>query len=249
MQYFVGTSGYSYKEWKGSFYPEKFSDKKMLGYYAERFSAVEINYTFRQIPSATTIKSWAAQVPETFQFVCKAPQAITHHKKLQGAEEQTTQFFEALRGLKKRQGPVLFQLPPNFKKDLSCLEQFLKTIKGMRVACEFRHQSWFEEDVFDCLRAHKCSLCVSDGEGFPETDLINTANWGYVRLRREEYTEDDLKKWLKKFQAHDWNEMYVFFKHEDAGTGPKLAARFHKLLKIKTKPFGAEAEGGSLFND
>ena len=240
MNFFVGTSGYSYKEWKGSFYPEKFSDKKMLGYYAERFSTVEINYTFRQIPSETTIESWAGQVPEDFQFVCKAPQAITHHRKLQGAEEQTAQFIEALSGLKKRQGPVLFQLPPNFKKDLQRLESFLKSIKRKRAAFEFRHQSWFEEDVFNCLRAHKCGLCISDGDEYPVSDLIRTTDWGYVRLRREDYSDQELKTWIKKFKTQDWNDMYVFFRHEDVGTGPRLAARLLKLLGIKTKPFDEE---------
>ncbi len=249
MKFFVGTSGYSYKEWKGPFYPAKFSDNKMLGYYADHFATVEINYSFRQIPTPKTIDSWAQQTPDSFRFVCKAPQAITHHKRLQAAEEMTQEFFAALAGLGKRQGPALFQLPPNFKKDLPRLNDFLGLVDGKLTAFEFRHESWFDEEVFACLREHSCALCVSDGEGFPDTELVSTSTWGYVRLRREEYSDSSLQSWLKKFQSLDCEEMYVFFKHEDAGAGPKLAARLLKLLGVETKPFGGQNDGLPLFSD
>jgi uncharacterized protein YecE (DUF72 family) len=249
MRYFIGTSGYSYKEWKGSFYPEKFSDKKMLSFYAERFSSVEINCTFRQIPSPSTIANWAAQVPINFRFVCKAPQSITHHKKLQNAEEETKRFFEALSGLEMRQGPVLFQLPPTFKKDLPRLENFLVSFKGKQAAMEFRHQSWFDDEVFDCLRQYACGLCVSDGDEYPVTELVKTTHWGYVRLRREDYTDAELRKWIKKFESPGWKEMYVFFRHEDIGTGPKLAVRLMKLLGIKGKTLGEDGESQKLLQE
>lgn len=234
MQYFIGTSGYSYKEWKGSFYPEKFSDKKMLPYYAERFPAVEVNYTFRTIPTPTTIAKWIAETPDSFQFVCKALQSITHYKRLQGAEEELTRFWEALAPLGERLGPVLFQLPPNFRKDLSRLDGFLQHTTGQRVAFEFRHASWFDEDVFECLRSHSCALCVADGEGLPITELKRTAPFGYVRLRGDAYSDADLKQWIDRFRAHDWQDMYVFFRHEDSAAGPELARRLGELVGIET---------------
>jgi uncharacterized protein YecE (DUF72 family) len=237
MHYRIGTSGYSYKEWKGSFYPEKFSDKKMLPYYAERFSTVEVNYTFRTIPSEATVQKWIAETPDTFQFVCKAPQAITHYKRLQGAEDEVTRFFAALAPLGKRQGPVLFQLPPNLKKDLPRLDAFLRLVDGHRAAVEFRHASWLDDEVFACLRAHSCALCAADGEGLPATSLVSTASFGYLRLRGDDYTDENLKAWVTRFKEHDWQELYVFFRHEDTAAGPQLAARLLKLLGVRTIPF------------
>jgi uncharacterized protein YecE (DUF72 family) len=230
MQFFVGTSGYSYPKWKGSFYPKKLPPKEMLSYYAERFGAVEVNSTYYRMPSASTLESWAKEVPRGFQFTFKAPQAITHFKRLQDAEEATKKFCEETAVLKARRGPLLFGLPPNFKKDLPRLQGFLKQLgRGVRVAFEFRHPSWFDDEVFACLKAKKCALCVNDEDKSPWTELLSTTDWGYLRLRRETYTDKSLADWVRKLNAQNWDEAYVFFKHEDTGTGPKLAARFLEL--------------------
>lgn len=230
MRFFVGTSGYSYREWKGSFYPEMLPQKEMLNYYAQRFSSVEVNNTFYRMPKTTDLESWARQVPVGFRFVLKAPQTITHRKRLKDSEKVTADFLRIASKLKKRLGPLLFQLPPNFKKDLPRLEAFLGVIGDRPLAAfEFRHESWFDEDVFDCLRTHSCALCVADMDDSPYTDIVSTAGWGYVRLRREGYTAKRLGEWIKRLRSHAWDEAYVFFKHEDAGTGPRLAGRFLEL--------------------
>src|SRR5438105_8152217 len=226
MRFFVGTSGYSYPKWKGSFYPEKLPQKEMLSYYAERFAAVEINNSFYKMPSESDVKSWASQVPTTFRFAIKAPQTITHFKRLNGAEEATEELFMATAALKARRGPVLFGLPPNFKKDLPRLMAFLRRIpRSVQAAFEFRHESWFSDDVFDCLRARRCALCIADAEDLPRARLVATTEWGYIRLRRKRYTKKSLADWVKTLSSHAWKEAYVFFKHEDTGTGPKFAAR------------------------
>jgi uncharacterized protein YecE (DUF72 family) len=232
MAFLVGTSGYSHAEWKGSFYPEKISQKKMLAYYAQRFSTVEINYTFRQIPSQKTVAAWAEQVPESFRFVLKAWQAITHFKRLQNAEKESDDFLGVASTLQERQGPILFQLPPTFKKDVSRLDVFLKHIaRRAKTAFEFRHATWFDDEVFDCLRAHSAVLCIADGDDLPETDLVHTADWGYVRLRDDGYSDKRLREWIQRMKSHEWDETYVFFMHEDTGIGPKLAARFVELAE------------------
>jgi uncharacterized protein YecE (DUF72 family) len=231
MRFFVGTSGYSYKEWKGSFYPQKLPQKEMLSYYAERFSAVEVNNTFYRMPKPGVLASWAEQVPPAFRFVLKAPQTITHFRRLKGVKQQTDQFVRTASVLKKQSGPLLFQLPPNFKKDLPRLERFLKQIKdGTSTAFEFRHESWFEEDVFACLRAKACALCVADSVDSPAACLIKTAPSILLRLRRERYSKKQLVEWIDKLRSQNVDDAYVFFKHEDTGSGPKLARRFVELL-------------------
>jgi len=230
MRFLVGTSGYSYKEWKGSFYPEKLPPSEMLGYYSQRLSTVEINNTFYRMPKASLLESWAQQVPEHFKFVLKASQKITHHKRLKEAQDETDYFISTASLLKARQGPLLFQLPPDFKKDVPRLAAFLDLIeRETRVAFEFRHESWFSDDVFDCLRANSAAHCLADMDESLSSDLVSTAAWGYVRLRRENYSDEALADWIKKLKSQPWEEAYVFFKHEDAGTGPKLAARFLEL--------------------
>ena len=232
MQFFVGTSGYSYPKWKGSLYPEKLPQSQMLSYYAERFGAVEINNTFYKMPSASDVKSWASQVPPNFRFAIKAPQTITHFKRLKDAAEPTEQLFRMAGELKARLGPGLFGLPPNFKKDLPRLRTFLKLVpRNRQVAFEFRHESWFDGETFDCLRERRCALCIADAAELPRTKLSDTAGWGYIRLRRKNYTRKSLVDWIKKMRAMPWNEAYVFFKHEDTGTGPKFAVRFLELAK------------------
>jgi uncharacterized protein YecE (DUF72 family) len=231
MRFFVGTSGYSYKEWKGTFYPEKMPAKGMLSFYAQQFSTVEINNTFYRMPAPSVLESWATQVPENFRFVLKAPQAITHFKRLKEVEEPTERFLQVATVLKERLGPLLFQLPPNFKQDLPRLDRFLDLIPvGTKAAFEFRHESWFDDEVFARLRAKSCALCVADSEDLPAPELVNTARWGLLRLRREIYPNEKLVEWLDKAKSQKWDEAYIFFKHEDSGTAPKFATQFLELL-------------------
>ena len=233
MSIFAGTSGYSHDDWKGNFYPEKFSQKKMLAFYAERFSTVEINYTFRSIPGEQAVMSWAGQVPESFRFVLKAWQTITHFKRLQDAEKETDDFLNAVSILQERQGPILFQLSPGFTKDVPRLDAFLKHIAGRaKCAFEFRHASWLDEDVYDCLRWHGAVRCVADGDDLPATDLIRTADWGYVRLGGDSYTDDCLRAWGQRIESSEWAESFVFFMHSYTGIAPQLATRFHELIGV-----------------
>ena len=232
MRFLVGTSGFSYKEWKGNFYPEKIAPAKMLSYYAERLGTVEINMTFRRFPKASVLESWAEQVPESFRFVLKARQVITHFKRLQDVERETDDFLRSASALRQRLGPILFQLPPNFKKDVPRLDRFLSFVGDRaKLVFEFRHESWFDAELHDSLRKHGAAMCVADGEDLPETDLVRTADWGYVRLRREAYTDESLRNWRQKIESQDFSEAFVFFKHEEAGAGPKMAARFMELAE------------------
>jgi uncharacterized protein YecE (DUF72 family) len=230
MQLFVGTSGYSYPKWKGSFYPAKLPQKEMLSYYSQHFAAVEINNTFYKMPTESELMSWAAQVPRSFRFAIKGPQTITHRKRLKEVAEPTKHLFQIVVLLRNRLGPILFGLHPNFKKDLPRLQAFLKLIpRKTKVAFEFRHASWFDDEVIDCLRQHRAAFCIAHTDDFPSPEFVATANWGYVRLRREKYSKKDLAKWVAKIQSQPWKECHVFFKHEDTGTGPKFAAQFLRL--------------------
>lgn len=231
MEWRVGTSGYGYKEWKGKFYPEKLPQKDMLGYYAERFNSVELNNTFWRMPTTQSLNSLCEQVASSFCFAIKAPQSITHFKRLRGAEGDLKALTEALGGLSGQSGPVLFQLPPNFKKDLERLNEFLALLdKSISAAFEFRHESWFDAEVYDALREHSCALCAADDEDTPPAQLVKTVNWGYVRLRRVGYTPKELATWFKNISSQGWSEVFVYFKHEETGTGPKLAANLLKLI-------------------
>jgi uncharacterized protein YecE (DUF72 family) len=230
MRVAVGTSGYSYKEWKGSFYPEDLPASEMLRFYASRLPAVEINNTFYRMPRSDVLAGWAEQVPDGFTFVLKASQRITHQKRLKDATEEVDYFFRVATTLGDRLGPVLFQLPPNLKKDLPRLEQFLALLPaGSRSAFEFRHASWFDGDVLAALRSQGASLCVAEDEDLA-APLESTADWGYLRLRRPDYGEEELTRWAERIRAQPWREAFVFFKHEEAGAGPKLAARLLDLL-------------------
>jgi uncharacterized protein YecE (DUF72 family) len=232
MKFHVGTSGYSYKEWKGKFYPEDFSPEQMLPYYAGRFSSVEINNTFYRMPNASLLKSWAAQVPTEFTFALKAPQRITHFQRLKNARNSVGEFLRVVNVLRARLGPVLFGLPPNFKKDVPRLAEFLPLLpKNRRVAFEFRHESWFDQEVFDLLRDRGVALCIAQAEDTLEVPFVATADWGYLRLRNIRYSDADLKRWVKKIRRQRWSEVFVFFKHEEKATGPKFAITFLKLLK------------------
>jgi uncharacterized protein YecE (DUF72 family) len=227
MQIRVGTSGYSYKPWKGPFYPEDLPDAKMLAFYATMLPTVEINNTFYRMPKRDLLERWAGEVPESFRFVLKASQRITHHKRLRNADEEVGYFFETAAVLGDRLGPVLFQLPPNSRKDVPRLEDFLALVPGSaRAALEFRHDSWLDEEVYAALRAAGAAHCLADtDESEAEPALVATADWGYLRLRRSEYSDAELAAWLERIRAQPWREAYVFFKHEDEGRGPDLARR------------------------
>ena len=230
MTLYVGTSGYSYKEWKGSFYPEKIPAKEMLRFYSERLSTVEINATFYRMPQPSMLENWKEQVPPTFRFSLKASQRITHFKRLKETDEETKYFFETASVLKDQLGVVLVQLPPNMKKDLPRLETFLTQLpQSTRAAFEFRHPTWFDDDVLNVLHEQNRALVVSDTDDMPTMHIDKTADWGYLRLRRVQYSEENLREWLGRIRDQNWQETFLFFKHEDAGTGPKLAAQFLEL--------------------
>jgi uncharacterized protein YecE (DUF72 family) len=231
MKMHAGTSGYSYKEWKGNFYPADLPAADMLPYYAQHFSTVEINNTFYRMPSEKMLLNWSAQVPEDFAFVLKAPQRITHIKKLKDVGDDVAYLLRTAAVLGNKRGPLLFQVPPFFsKKNLDLVREFLGLLSGQgRSAFEFRHQTWFDDEVFALLREHNVSLCLADADNELSIPFVATAAWGYVRLRRPEYSDGDLRDWAKKIADQPWKEVFVFFKHEEAGKGPQFARRFLEL--------------------
>jgi len=223
----VGTSGYSYKEWKGNFYPEKLPDREMLGFYAKHFSTVEINHTFYRMPVEATLLNWAKSVPEGFQFALKANQQITHIQRLRDSESTLKRFLEVASVLADGDhlGPILVQLPPAFKLDRPLLEQFLALRPAaFRFAFEVRHASWYVEETYEILRRHETALCLAETDKQTPPDVI-TAGFTYVRLRLENYTPKQLAAWRKRFDA--WLargiDVYVYCKHEDEGKAPEYA--------------------------
>lgn len=229
----VGTSGYQYPEWRGSFYPEKFSTDRMLAFYAERFPTVEINYTFYRMPTEKLLAGWAAGTPEHFTFTLKAPRRITHDAKLQRCEDTLQAFCRAARTLGPKLGVLLFQLPPNFKKDVEVLAAFLELLpEDLRAAFEFRHASWFEGDVFAALRQRGAALCVADSEKL-KTPVEVTAGHAYFRLRDEGYQEADLEAWARTIRDLPAKEAFVYFKHEEQGLGPAFAQRLAALIATR----------------
>ena len=234
----VGTSGYNFPEWRGSFYPPKLPSAKWLEYYAQQLDTVEINYTFYRMPNAKTIAGWDAATPDTFTFVLKAPQRITHFARLQNIDEPLRLFLDTTRKLNTKFGAILFQLPPNFKKDIDKLGDLLTQFPpDVRAACEFRHASWWSDDVFELLRSTNTALCVADTEE-GTTPLVATADFGYIRLRDEGYDETGLREWMTKVQTlgSAWTDAFVFFKHEEKGMGPKLAREFLQLAPDTRSP-------------
>lgn len=230
MHIVVGTSGYSYKEWKGSFYPADLPASAMLRYYGERFKTVEINNTFYRMPARSMLDKWPGQVPADFTFVLKASQRITHVKRLKEATSEVAYFFESASALGDQLGPVLFQLPPYMRRDLPRLADFLAVLgPGRRAAFEFRHASWYQDDVYDALRSHNAALCIADTDEHT-CPFVATADWGYLRLRGTDYPGPELQEWVARVLAQDWSDAYVFFKHEEAGRGPQLAMEFVELL-------------------
>ena len=232
MNSWIGTSGFQYPEWKGHFYPEKLPAAKMLPFYAERFQTTEINYTFRRTPSGKTIENWCELTPPRFTFSLKAPQRITHFAKLQNCSDSLNFFFGAIQGLEDKLGPILFQLPPFFRKDAGILAAFLGQLPdGVRAAFEFRHRSWFDDEIFASLRKHNAALCIAESADL-STPIEATANFGYLRLRREDYGPEDIARWSERLRSHasTWSDAFVYFKHEEQGMGPKLATQLINSL-------------------
>ncbi len=228
----VGTSGYNYPEWRGSFYPDKLPTSRMLAFYAERFQTVEINYTFYRLPTEKLLAGWSAGTPETFCFTLKAPRRITHDAKLQGAEDLLQAFCRTARTLGPKLGVLLFQLPPTFKKEVEVLRGFVDAMpEATRAAFEFRHASWFDDDVYGVLRERNLALCVADSEKM-STPVRVTADYGYFRLRDEGYTADDIARWGDTIARETSNcrDVYVYFKHEDNPSGVRFGQRFRELL-------------------
>jgi len=220
----AGASGYSFKEWKGTFYPEKMKPEEMLAWYSARLPTVEINNTFYQMPKAAVLESWTKGTPENFKFAIKASRRITHMSRLRAetAADSVNYLYTTLATLGAKRGPVLFQLPPFLKKDLPRLTEFLAVLPaGHGAAFEFRNDSWFEDDVYDALRAAGASLCLSEREDNAPPPLVETASWGYVRLRLESYSDADLQQWATRLAATAWREVYVYFMHEP--TAPAYA--------------------------
>lgn len=227
MNLFVGTSGYSYPKWKGKFYPKDLPAKQMLHFYAGHFRSVESNSTFRRMPDPDIVEKWAAEVPADFKFALKAPQRITHIKRLKDSDDLVSNLFVVAAILKKRLGPVLFQLPPNFKKDAARLSEFLSLLpKRCRAAFEFRHETWFDEEIFQLLKKHNVALCIAEADDELKVPVVATAKWGYLRLRKEKYSEAELKTWIKRVQKQTWSDAFVYFRHEDTAKGPKFAKKF-----------------------
>jgi uncharacterized protein YecE (DUF72 family) len=235
MKLHAGTSGYAFKEWKGSFYPSDLKDDGMLGYYASKFPTVEINNTFYRLPKEHVLKEWASQVADPFTFAIKASQRITHHARLKPECASAVEFLlKNTATLENRLGPILFQLPPNLKKDLDRLRAFLDTLPdGRRYTIEFRHESWFEDDVFDALRSRDIPLCVTEQPEFA-SPVVATASWGYARLHRFDYDDAMLSEWATRLAAQPWNEAYVFFKHDEGiGSGPPAVGAFQKMVDAR----------------
>ena len=227
MQLLTGTSGFSYKEWKGSFYPEKLAAREMLSYYAGRLAAVEINNTFYRMPKAELLAGWREQVPPGFRFAIKASQRITHRARLVDCQDSVDYLWQVCGALGEQLGPLLFQLPPNLKKDAPRLEAFLGCLPdGCRAAFEFRHPSWFDGEVVALLRAAGAALVAADIDPEQPPLVAETTDWGYLRLRREEYTPEELEAWAERLRTTAWKQAFVFFKHEDGASGPRLAQDF-----------------------
>jgi uncharacterized protein YecE (DUF72 family) len=232
MGLWVGTSGYAYPEWRGSFYPEKMQTAKMLPYYAERFPTVEINNTFYRMPNAKLLEGWSAQTPEHFRLTLKAPQRITHQKRLRDCADDVKYFLEVAATLGPKLGAILFQLPPYLRINVEVLDGFLEMLPaGLCAAFEFRHKSWLEPDVFSRLKAKGLALCIADSESF-STPVEITAGYAYFRLRDEGYQPQDIERWAQVIRERtaDCSEVFVYFKHEEAGIGTEFAQQLIKHL-------------------
>jgi uncharacterized protein YecE (DUF72 family) len=230
--FWIGTSGYNYLEWRGNFYPSNLPAAKMLPFYAARFPTVEINYTFYRLPTDATLRGWAAATPERFKLTLKAPRRITHDAKLQNCRPLVDTFLATAATLHDKLGVLLFQMPPTFKLALPVLDEFLSWLPStVRAAFEFRHASWHVPEVFERLQRHNAALCVAESEKLA-TPVVMTADFGYFRLRDEGYTADDLRGWAERLreQQAGARDIFVYFKHEEAGKGPEFAKELMRLL-------------------
>jgi uncharacterized protein YecE (DUF72 family) len=237
----VGTSGYNYKEWRGPFYPTDLAEPDMLRYYGERYGTVEINYTFYRMPTVRTLQAWAKETPEDFVFSLKAPRRITHEMRLRDAADPLTYFCDTAKVLRTKLGAMLFQLPPFLKKDVPRLEDFLHQMApGFRAAFEFRNQSWFSDDVFECLKRFDVALCIAEHDE-RSAPFECTAPFGYLRLRRADYTDEELAAWAERLLSNPlWHQTFVYFKHEAAGQGPLLASKLLHHLRPATAVASAD---------
>lgn len=227
---FTGTSGFGYKEWKGIFYPEKISPREMLHYYSQHFSSVEINNTFYRMPTEHVLSSWAEQVPDDFLFAIKAPQVITHLKRLRHVESEVDRLFSSISVLGKKLGAVLFQFPQSFPVARMVLEDFLALLPPtMPCAFDFRNPSWLDAGIQDLLHAGGYSLCSEDTDENPAKIIHSTTTWGYLRLRRSDYTASDLLQWRARIYRQNWERTFLFFKHEGEAKGPETAMAFRNL--------------------
>ena len=234
MAYWIGTSGYNYPEWKGSFYPADLPVKRMLPYYAERFPTVEINYTFYRMPTEQLVAGWAAQTPDPYRITLKAPRRITHDNRLRNTRDLVAGFCQVAATLKEKLGSLLFQLPPSTKKDLALFDAFLTELPPAATAAfEFRHPSWFDEEVFSRLAARNLALCVSDSEKL-SAPVRTTADYAYFRLRDEGYQPEDIVRWARTIAeaTSGCRDVFVYFKHEEQGKGPELAALLRAELGV-----------------
>ena len=230
MKILAGTSGYAFKEWKGNFYPQDLKDDGMLGFYASKFPTVEINNTFYRLPRENVLRDWAAQVPETFTFALKASQRITHYARLKEESASLVDFLlKNTATLGDRLGPILFQLPPNMKKDVNRFRGFLGLLPfDRRYAFEFRHDSWFDDEVYSALRERDIAMCIAEQDDFT-CPVICTSTWGYLRLHKLDYNAGELVDWAKRVVGQQWNEAYVYFKHDETehgGSGPPAVETF-----------------------
>jgi uncharacterized protein YecE (DUF72 family) len=229
MRLLAGTSGYSYKEWKGNFYPEELPADEMLRFYAGRFPTVEINNTFYRMPAESMLARWSEETSSRFAFSLKAPRRITHDKRLRDVDPDVSEFLRRAAVLGNKLGVLLFQMPPSMKMDLSVLVEFLNAFPPRsRIALEFRHPSWQDDSVYETLRSNGAAWCVADTDD-GEVPLISTADYGYLRLRRTQYDKHELRAWAERIAAQSWKSAYVYFKHEDEGLGPQFAQRFIEL--------------------
>ncbi len=229
---YVGTSGWAYPTWKPAFYPEKLAQKKFLNFYASKLSAVEVNYTFRQLVKETTVQNWIAETPEHFRFTIKAHQVLTHIKRLKNAEEFLQRLLGTLEALERarRLGPLLFQLPPNFRADQSVLAEFLKSLpRNVRAAFEFRHESWFSDATWDTLRERNIALCVAETEERNTPDVV-TADYAYYRYRKPSYTTEELKTMVARIHEHlaAGRDVFAYFKHEETPEGVLYAVEIFR---------------------
>ena len=237
MRLLAGASGYSFKEWKGPFYPSDMKADAMLAFYSARLPTVEINNTFYRMPRKEVLENWARTAPASFRFAIKAPRRITHFAQLKpdSAADSVAFLYQALGALGKKRGPVLFQLPPFLKKDLPRLRDFLQLLPGGHAAAfEFRNESWFSDDVYEALRAKGASLCLSEREDNAPPPLVETAPWGYVRLRLEQYSDADLEQWALRLGRTGWQEIYVYFMHEP--TAPAYAQTLMRFAPTPVSP-------------